>query len=360
MFFAVVIIVLVALFAPPAKCHTCAQVPHLVTVAPATPSPYNIGLEIGQQMREIIVRKINAAPDVDDASFARAKNNSKIYAEIYAAVAREGVPNSMSMLGGMAMGAGVNITDLVIEQIYEEYLIETNAQSASQCTDAISVTSTLGVVHGHNSDWTCTSAPDMAIIKTSWWTAYTHPARLPGTNFAANKWGVVFSVTTVHPLYHLVSSGIAPAFVLHSLLDARTIGDAMARILAHQNVRGGFAVQISSACESRAVSIEVWGSTVAIQRLTLKTPASKLVHFNSYHMLAVAQWESPHSRHRRLEFAQKKYANSTIKEILDDNVETDVGVCETMLTIIADGKEKKIHFGDAFTQDWDYTCSATK
>jgi len=336
----------------------CGTKPRIVNLT-SSALPYELGREIGEKCKSEIERRLSYSDE--DATYARrlvAKSDSlKALVTSWKAIHKESFPDAVSELSGISAGSGVSMDDLFVQQTYVELLLyhyhklSSSSSSSSitdgHCTDVMMFAKEgKKLVHGHNDDWTCELAPDMVILQTASWTAYTHPASLVGGAFVVNRWGLSFGVNTAYPL----DSGggtFSSAFILRSLIDSKNIGEVLARLPKYP-VRGGFVLDVSSACERRAASIEVYGATFSVRSISWKSRGASLVHTNTYDSLNVDRWESAYAKRHRDCAKTATFLNVTdVRRFLGDSTdcpvfETDIDKSETMATLIADADLKTL------------------
>ena len=85
-------------------------------------------------------------------------------------------------------------------------------------------------------------------------TALSYPGFLPGNAFGFNEFGILHSINHVAP--RPVKAGVARHFIARSLLEARSLEDAVRRVAIHDRA-AGFNYNIGSCAERRIISAEV-------------------------------------------------------------------------------------------------------
>ena len=234
-------------------------------------------------------------------------------------------PDYFAELEGLAQGAGRPFEELFLTNMrgeYREYLHELQTRG---CSDCAVVTDDVTLI-GHNEDGEPEFRGNMYIVharvegKPSF-TALSYPGFLCGNAFGFNGEGLCYSIDNVRPRDTRV--GVGRHFVARSLLEARSLQDAIERVTVPGRALG-FSYIIGSVRERRVVHVEVAPGTHHVHEIQ-----GGYFHANHYQELAdVDQIIGPSSR------ARVERANVLLQESppLDD-----VGI----LTVLGDRTDER-------------------
>jgi hypothetical protein len=126
------------------------------------------------------------------------------------------------------------------------------------CTDCLVLTPDAALI-GHNEDGPPAGSGNMLVVRVAvdncpTFTALCYPGFLPGNASGFNELGILHSINHVAP--RPVKVGVARHFIARSLLDARSLEDAVQRVTISGRA-AGFNYNIGSLSERRIVSVEV-------------------------------------------------------------------------------------------------------
>jgi predicted choloylglycine hydrolase len=209
-------------------------------------------------------------------------------------------------LEGMAAGAGRPFEELFLLNLAGEYGVHLRGL-ASGCSECTVRTPGLAMM-GHNEDGAPGFSGKLSIIRAQIegepaFVALEYPGFLCGNAFGLNEEGIGFTIDLVQP--RKTRMGLARQFIARSLLEARSLDDAIARVTVPGRA-GGFSYTIGSMAERRIVHVEVAPEVYAVREVE-----GTYFHTNHYRELAnVAQAIGPSSRTR------VKRANELLKGAL--------------------------------------------
>jgi hypothetical protein len=163
----------------------------------------------------------------------------------------------LSELEGLAEGAGRPFEELFLVNMRGEYTGYLRSQ-AHGCADCAVVTDE-AALFGHNEDASPAFRGNLYIVHAQIvgvpaFTALSYPGFLCGNAFGFNAEGICFSVDDVQPQKMRV--GIGRHFIARSLLESRSLDDAIERVTVAGRA-SGFSYTIGSIPERRIVHVEV-------------------------------------------------------------------------------------------------------
>ena len=217
-------------------------------------------------------------------------------------------PQYIAELEGMADGSGRPFEEIFAVNLRGEFagLITSEQQISNQtdpdiqgCTDCLVLIPKVALI-GHNEDGSPAGYGNMHLVRVAvddcpTFTALCYPGFLPGNAFGFNEFGILHSINHVAP--QPVKVGVARHFIARSLLEARSLEEAVRRASIPGRA-AGFNYNIGSLPERRIVSVEV-----SPERHHMYEVQGYYLHTNHYLELSdVAQEITPSSR-RRLERA---------------------------------------------------------
>jgi len=222
-------------------------------------------------------------------------------------------PDYFAELEGIAQGSGRPFKDLFLVNLREEYRILLRGTEGQGCSDCVLVTDDVAFI-GHNEDGSPTFRGNMYVVHARVegkpaFTALSYPGFLCGNAFGFNAEGICFSVDHVQPQNGRV--GVGRHFIARSLLEARSLDDAIKRVTVPERA-SGFSYTIGSIPERRVVLVEV-----APEKHHVREIRSAYFHANHYQELAdVDQIIHPSSR-ARVERARAMMQKSPPKNAAD-------------------------------------------
>ena len=213
-------------------------------------------------------------------------------------------PQYIAELEGMAEGAGRPFEEIFAVNLRGEFagLIALEKQTGNAadpgvhgCTDCLVLTSDAALI-GHNEDGSPAGYGNMFVVRVAvgdcpTFNALCYPGFLPGNAFGFNEFGILHSVNHVAP--RQVKAGLGRHFIARSLLEARSLEEAVRRVSIPGRA-AGFNYNIGSLPERRIVSVEV-----SPERHHVYEVQGYYLHTNHYlELMEVAQEISPSSRRR--------------------------------------------------------------
>lgn len=171
---------------------------------------------------------------------------------------RSRYPDYVAELEGLAQGAGRRFEDLFLINMRAEYRDYLDGLYPRGCSNCSLVTGDVALI-GHNEDGSPAFRNNMYVVHARvegkpGFTVLSYPGFLCGSAFGFNAEGVCVSVSNVRP--RDVRVGVGRHFVARSLLEARSLDDAIERITVSGQALG-FHYTIGSVRERRVVSVEV-------------------------------------------------------------------------------------------------------
>ncbi len=217
-------------------------------------------------------------------------------------------PDYLAELEGMAQGSGRPFEDLFLVNLRGEYRTFFHGAEAQACSDcavvtdhaasltnnAASLTNNAALI-GHNEDGSPSFRDNLYVVHAKIagkpaFTALSYPGFLCGNAFGFNAEGICYSVDHVQPRNGAV--GVGRHFIARSLLEARSLDDAIRRVTVPDRA-SGFSYTIGSIPERRIVVVEV-----APEDHHVREVRGAYFHANHYRELAVDQIIHPSSRAR--------------------------------------------------------------
>jgi hypothetical protein len=173
----------------------------------------------------------------------------------------------------------------------------TTAADVQGCTDCLVLTSDAALI-GHNEDGSPAGYGNMFVVRVvvddcPTFTALSYPGFLPGNAFGFNEFGILHSINNVAP--RPVKVGVARHFIARSLLEARSLEEAVRRVTIPGRA-AGFNYNIGSLPERRVVSVEV-----SPERHHVHQVQGYYTHTNHYFQLNDQKQEITLSSRKRLE-----------------------------------------------------------
>jgi hypothetical protein len=227
----------------------------------------------------------------------------------YLELHRKQFPQYIEELEGMADGSGrlfeeifaVNLRGEFAGLIAPDQQIDTKTGDDTQgCTDCLVLTPDAALI-GHNEDGSPAGFGNMFVVRAAvencpTFTALCYPGFLPGNASGFNEFGILHSINHVAP--RPVKVGLARHFIARSLLEARSLEDAVRRVTISGRA-AGFNYNIGSLSERRIVSVEV-----SPERHHVHEVQGSYSHTNHYLQLNDQKQEISQSSRKRLERCQ--------------------------------------------------------
>ncbi len=255
-----------------------------------------VGFAIGQRFAEQIHRSLDAYRFLQEQTLpyhhtpegqARYRQLLELHQIRY--------PDYWAELEGIAQGSGRPFEDLFLTNLRGEYRTFLRSAEAQECSDCALVTDGAALI-GHNEDGSPTFLGSMYVVHARVegkpaFTALSYPGFLCGNAFGFNAEGLCFSVDHVQP--RDAGVGVGRHFIARSLLEARSLDDAIGRATVPGRA-SGFSYTIGSIPERRIVLVEVAPENHCVREIH-----GAYFHANHYRELAeVDQIISPSSRAR--------------------------------------------------------------
>ena len=262
-----------------------------------------VGFAIGQRFAEQIHRSLDTAVSSHDGHgrflqeqvlpYHRTPEGQARYRQ-FLEVHQIRYPDYFAELEGIAQGSGRPHEDLFLTNLRGEYRTFLQGAEVRGCSDYALVTDDVALI-GHNEDGSPTFRGNMYIVHARVegkpaFTALSYPGFLCGNALGFNAEGICFSVDHVQPRNGGV--GVARHFIARSLLEARSLDDAIERVTVPGRA-SGFSYTIGSIPERRIVIVEV-----APEEHHVREVRGANFHANHYRELAVDQIIHPSSRAR--------------------------------------------------------------
>ncbi|MGD8462600.1 MAG: C45 family autoproteolytic acyltransferase/hydrolase [Anaerolineae bacterium] len=221
-------------------------------------SHYEIGLAIGQRFAHQIRRALANYSFLQERMLPY--HDSPQGEERYQALLRLNrarYPDYVTELEGIAHGAGRPFEELFLANMRGEYRGYLRDQVRG-CSDCALLTGDAALI-GHNEDGSPAFEGNLYLTRARIegkpaFTALSYPGFLCGHTFGYNAAGVCFSVDNVTP--QVTKVGLGRHFLARSLLEARSLDDAVKRITVPGRA-SGFSYTIGSIPERRLVHVEV-------------------------------------------------------------------------------------------------------
>lgn len=273
-------------------------------------SHHEVGLAIGRRFGDRIHRLFDKYEFLQERllPFYRSSTGGRFYRS-FLDLHRTRFPEYVSELEGMAQGAERPFEEIFLVNLRGECegLMALEAQAGENagtggdaCTDCLVLNPDAALI-GHNEDGTPAALGNMYVVRAKVdgdgsFNVLSYPGFLPGNAFGFNDYGVMHTINALSPRH--VRVGLGRHFIARSLLDARSLDDAVKRATVSGRA-AGFNYNIGSISERRVVSIEVSPDSHHVHDVQ-----GYYVHTNHYlNLIHVEQEITPSSR-KRLERAQ--------------------------------------------------------
>ena len=270
----------------------------------ASGSHHEVGFAIGQWFTEQIHRSLDAAVSSHDGHGRFLQEQVLPYHHTPEGQARYRCllelhqiryPDYLAELEGIAQGSRRSFEDLFLVNLRGEYRTFFQDAEVRGCSDCALVTDNAALI-GHNEDGSPVFRGNLYLVHARVegkpaFTALSYPGFLCGNAFGFNAKGICFSVDHVQP--RDVRVGVSRHFIARSLLEARSLDDAIERATVPGRA-SGFSYTIGSIPERRVVLVEVAPGDHHVREIR-----GAYFHANHYQELADAdQIISPSSRAR--------------------------------------------------------------
>jgi len=263
-----------------------------------------IGLAIGSHFADAIHRFFDSYERLQQQLLPFYRTASgKNYYQSFLALHRSRFPAYVSELEGIAEGAKRPFEEVFLVNLRGELTglmppdSRTGDAPVQGCTDCLVLTAESALI-GHNEDGSPASWGRLYVVTVKLddgpaFSALSYPGFLPGNAFGFNQSGILHTVNHVAP--RPIKVGLSRHFLARSLLDARSLDEAIGNITESDRA-SGFNYNIGSLAERRVVSVEV-----APQRHHVHEVQGYFSHTNHYIELNEPQQEISQSSRKRLE-----------------------------------------------------------
>jgi hypothetical protein len=281
-----------------------------IDVFEACGSHYDVGFAIGSRFADAIHRFFDNYDLLQQhlLPFYKTSTGKNTY-QPYLALHRTRFPGYLSELEGIAAGADRPFEEIFLANLRGEFsgLIPPGPRAGDileiggrQCTDCLVFSADTALI-GHNEDGSPASLGGMFVVKVSLedqpaFSALCYPGFLPGNAFGFNEAGMLHTINHVAP--RPVAVGISRHFLARSLLDARSLEEAIHNITVSGRA-AGFNYNIGSISERRMVSVEVAPQSHHVHKVR-----GHYVHTNHYFQLNEQKQETSPSSRVRLDRAR--------------------------------------------------------
>jgi predicted choloylglycine hydrolase len=263
-----------------------------------------VGLAIGSHFADAIHRFFDSYERLQQQllPFYYTSTGKNFY-QSFLALHRKRFPAYISELEGMAEGAKRPFEEVFLVNLRGEFsglmpqASQTGDIPVQGCTDCLVLTADSALI-GHNEDGSPASSGRLYVVTVNLaegptFSALSYPGFLPGNAFGFNQAGIMHSVNHVAP--RPIKVGLSRHFLARSLLDARSLDEAI-RNITESDRASGFNYNIGSLSERRVVSVEV-----APKRHHIHEVQGYYTHTNHYFELNEQQQEITPSSRKRLE-----------------------------------------------------------
>lgn len=295
-------------------------------------SHYEVGFAIGKRFAPQIHRVLDSYPFFQEELLPYHRSpEGQVRCEAFLELNRARYPDYLAELEGLARGAECPLEELFLLNLRGDYRDYLHERELPGCSDCVLLIDEVALI-GHNEDGSPAFRDNMYLVCAEIegkpaFTALTYPGFLCGNAFGFNAEGVCFSIDNVRP--RDVGVGVGRHFIARSLLEARSLDDAIQRVTV-PNRASGFSYTIGSISERRIVVVEVAPANHHVREIQ-----GAYFHANHYRELAgVDQIIHPSSR-ARVEWAeamlQKRSPQSAagVLDILGDQTDEQYPIYRT-------------------------------
>jgi len=203
-------------------------------------TPRELGRSIGEQQKDAFQQLIQADKSLIEVLQPWMAANKSDY-DAFVAINKKTYPDIFEEICGIAEGAGLNESDVILLMLRPEIEALVQPHPANDnCFDIICNAEHHNAFVAHNEDWTPAYKPfgfvlheDMAFADTKvnamHITAFTYPASPVGFTFGYNSEGLVTSCNGLNPIPCKVGK-LGRYFINRDVLAAKTVDDALDRL----------------------------------------------------------------------------------------------------------------------------------
>jgi predicted choloylglycine hydrolase len=251
-------------------------------------SHFDVGLAIGEQFAAQIHRALDGYAFLHRhvLPFHRSAEGRARYQQ-FLDLNQERYPGYVAELEGIAQGAGRPFEEIFLVNLRGEYRDLSHGRRRG-CFDCALVSDEAALI-GHNEDASPAFRSHTYLVRAQVsgkpaFTALSYPGFLCGNAFGFNTEGVCFSIDNVRPRQARV--GVARHFIARSLLEARSLDEAIKRVTVPGRA-AGFSYTIGSAAQTRshASAPRIVHVEVAPQTHHVREVHGCYVHANHYREL---------------------------------------------------------------------------
>lgn len=299
-------------------------------------SHLSIGEQLGEAARPLVVHSIeNAKVLIDTAydylqlSWEGAKNQARKYIPF----AQERYPQYIEELSGMAAGANVDFTELMVVNGLEGVAVD--SLHLTKCTSLAvneQYTSGKNTLVAHNEDWLPDDEQDLYLVHAKVddepaFLAMTYGGLLPNIGF--NEAGIAQCCDTVYPSDTRI--GIPRVVVSRAVLGAKTIGQAIRSMLVPLRAAGYNHLLVHESGEMYNVEVSARNFDI------LYGTDGYLAHTNNYLSSKMEDIEDNRDEliHTRVRYFRalhllkenREHTTKTLQTILKDHVNFPDSIC---------------------------------
>lgn len=214
-----------------------------VPIVYAEGSPLAMGRQIGQDRREVIHQMLATYRRLLEEESERLKlrdwNEAILHSRKYLPFAEQSVPQYVEELRGIADGAEMDFSDLLVLNCMEALTEDALHAGCTSLAAAPEVTADQSLLVGHNEDWLPDDFDTVYVVHARpaaepAFLAITYGGLLPNIGF--NEHGIAQCCDSVYP--NDVRIGVPRIFVSRAVLAARTPSEAISAALNRRRAAG--------------------------------------------------------------------------------------------------------------------------
>ena len=331
-------------------------------------SHYDIGLQIGQKFKTSIQQGLKEDLLLQELYFPfhRTEEGQSLYKRLLALHKRHYLDYAQE-IEGMADGAGIPFDELFVANLAREYrgYLSGGHKAVEFGCSTCAYVSDQGIVLGHNEDGISFNKGKMYLVRVSVdhkpsFIALCYPGTIPGNAFGFNEYGVFFSCNNVLPDH--IKEGIGRTFISRSMLEAKTMEDAVACASVEPRANG-FHYTVGSLDGSILQSVEMSPDQVFVKDIT-----DTYFHANHYiNLVDVPQKISSSSKERQTRGEEIRDAIKSAEDIFEvlrdqknseypiamDGTDEEKGL--TLVMALFDTSRRKVCLYPAGNQEADFS-----
>ncbi len=208
---------------------------------------YEMGFKIGEHFKEYLLQESSAYEK-------EIKNNEEIYSKVknMELKLKEEFPICLNEIYGRADGAGIS-RDTMLLMFFPEIF-----KKQDGCTTLILKKNYNHVLFSHNEDNVKCSLQNVALIKyiyeDFWIVGYTRAAKLMGSSFAYNSYGLVFSSNYIYGSEVNINN-VSRYIMVRDVMNSKTIDEVIDKMKKHK-VASAFSLNILDINTGEVINIE--------------------------------------------------------------------------------------------------------